>query len=494
MRKALAFAAVATLACSNGRTASTSPEVAAAAEPKPAPSFWGPAPSLAKRIEVFEAVADDLEATYVFEAANFNWETTRPLLRARIESVETFAEFARVFSDLSRGLGDNHNSFVTTRVCKTPLTKRPPFLRGFMGSMGDRPSTLGFCGTALDDDSVLVYRVHEENAAALKPGDRIVGFDGKGLRPLLTEALATLPYCGSTAGSGKSDDLLMITSMAYNPHLYRKMDVVRGGKKEIESIETERLLATKLPMLACNEQLATAIPFPWASPADAMKRSPVSSGILPGTNIGYIYVYGWVGDVKDSFLAAVTSLQGTGGLIIDTRLNIGGNMFASYPTLRLLFKEDITDRKHVAVRAVPPNRELRILSEPYAVKVDSTTFYDHPIALLTGPLAGSSGDGVTYLLAAHPRARRFGRPTNGSGCYSGRGTSHRLGLTGGLLKVRRTPCISLDRDKKPINGSAVEPEISVWLTPEDVTAGRDTVVQTALEWIAKENATPAGRP
>ena len=72
--------------------------------------------------------------------------------------------------------------------------------------------------------------------AGLEPGDRIVGFDGKGLRPLLEEALATLPYCGSTAGSPKSDDLLMITSMAYNPHLYEKMDVVRGATGEARSI------------------------------------------------------------------------------------------------------------------------------------------------------------------------------------------------------------------------------------------------------------------
>lgn len=495
MKGLIAIASLGFLACSKDRpvaTAETIPAIAPEVVAESESSFWGPAPPLAKRLEVFDAIANDLEAIYLFEAAELDWETTRPLLRARVESAASFSDFYRVFTDLSRGLRDSHNAFVSKRVCQTPISERPPLLRGFMKALGS-PQSLGFCGTALDDDSVLVYRADEKNPASLKPGDRIVGFDGKGLRPLLQEALSTLPYCGATAGNRKSDDLLMIAAMAYNPHLYQTMDVVRHGQTKVEAIETDTIVKTDLPKLGCNEQLATAIPFPWKSAIDSMTRSPVSSGILPGTNIGYLYVYGWIGDVETAFLEALKSLQKTNGLIIDTRLNIGGNSFASYPGLRFLFKEDITDRLHIARRPEPTGKDETPKTAPRNIKVDPATHYDHPIAILTGPLAGSSADGVTYLLAAHPRARRFGRPTNGSPCFAPNGTSHSLGPKMGALLVRRTPCTTLDENKKPLSGSALEPEVSVWLTPDDAESGRDTVVQTALTWISKENATKANK-
>lgn len=493
MERTLAIVVMVLFACSSSSQApAEKADDEVVPEPPPPPPFWGPAPPLAKRLEVFDAIADDLDANYVFDGASLDWKATRPRLRARVEGAETFSELYRVFTDLSRGLRDSHNAFVSTKVCATPLSKRPPLLRGFTGGQGPGPSTSGFCGTALDDDSVLVYRVDEDNPAGLVPGDRIVGFDGKGLRPLLREAIATLPYCGSTAGHSKSDDLLMITSMAYNPHLYQTMDMVRGATGEARSIPTEGLLDVELPALVCNEQIATAIPFPWSTREDARTRSPVSSGVLPGTNIGYIYVYGWIGDVKDAFAAAVTELQGTSALIVDTRMNIGGNLFASYPALRILFNQDITDRLHIATRADSPDGSVRLISDPYNIQVDPATYYDHPIAILTGPLAGSSGDSVTYLLAAHPRARRFGRPTNGSTCNAGRGTTYPLGADMGELVVKRSPCTTVDRAKNPLSVSAVEPDVSVWLTADDVIAGRDTVVEAALAWIAEQNAAAAG--
>lgn len=490
---------IALLACSSRSpsrtgTAEVATDDALVAEaPKPSepePSFWGPAPNLEKRLEVFEAVIADIDATYVFAATDIDWPSLQESLRSRVEGAAAYGEYFRIFTDLSRALGDAHNTFHSARVCNASLKKRPPFLRGFTRASRDGPSTLGFCGTAIDDDSVLVYRVHEKNGADLKPGDRIVGFDGKGLRPLLSEALATLPYCGATAGNAKADDLLMITSMAYNPHLYQSMDVIRGQQDKVESVATSLLLEEATPALICSEQLAIGVPFPWKSMDDVTTQSPVSAGVLPGTNIGYIYIYGWTGDVETALLEAIRSLRKTRGLIIDTRLNIGGNMFASYPTLRFLFAEDFTARSQIALRADPKTQELNLV-DPAVIKVDSKTHYNHPIAILTGPLAGSSGDGATHLLASHPRARRFGRPTNGSPCFSGIGKTHGLGFFLGSLRVTTTPCTGLDDKKRPLSESAVAPEVSVWLTTEDVIAGRDTVVDKARAWIAEENARAA---
>ncbi len=157
------------------------------------------------------------------------------------------------------------------------------------------------------------------------------------------------------------------------------------------------------------------------------------------------------------------------------------------PSVRVLFGKDIVGHAQTVLRADPKNQDLKVVSLP-SIEVDPATHYDHPIAILTGPMSASSGDGVTHLLASHPRARRFGRPTNGSPCFSGGGKTHDLGLFRGSIRVTTTPCTVLDSEKRPLAESAVEPEESVWLTGRDVVAGRDTVVHAALGWIAEENA------
>jgi len=45
---------------------------------------------------------------------------------------------------------------------------------------------------------------------------------------------------------------------------------------------------------------------------------------------------------------------------------------------------------------------------------DRETYYDHPIAILTGPGAWSNGDWESLRSGFHPRARVFGKPSNGA--------------------------------------------------------------------------------
>ena len=46
----------------------------------------------------------------------------------------------------------------------------------------------------------------------------------------------------------------------------------------------------------------------------------------------------------------------------------------------------------------------------------------------------------------------------------------------------------MDENDDPLQAWQHDPDVSVWLTPDDVAAGIDTVVAAAREWIEEENA------
>jgi hypothetical protein len=55
-----------------------------------------------------------------------------------------------------------------------------------------------------------------------------------------------------------------------------------------------------------------------------------------------------------------------------------------------------------------------VIEGSYTFDGSPDSYYDRPIAVLTGPKSLSAGDIFPYLLKHHPRVRRFGRPTNGA--------------------------------------------------------------------------------
>jgi hypothetical protein len=50
-----------------------------------------------------------------------------------------------------------------------------------------------------------------------------------------------------------------------------------------------------------------------------------------------------------------------------------------------------------------------------------------------------------------------------------------------------TGSVHLDSEDQVMLRSEQTPETEVWFTQDDVAAGRDTVVEAALAWIAEEN-------
>jgi hypothetical protein len=266
-----------------------------------------------------------------------------------------------------------------------------------------------------------------------------------------------------------------------NWHLFDSLDVVKYTTGDTLKISVDPLIGQNM-QLWCTEQIEIpGVPMP-----DWYTGERVTYGIIDGTQIGYIYVFEWwtVGNVEQQFYMAVNSLMNdyeTDGLIIDFRGTFGGWDHYANPGLKLLFntREPLYEN---LIRCSPSNH-LSLCSQWIAygnnVYGCPQSYYDKPIAVLTGPHAISGADFNSFAISLHPMTRFFGKPTNGAF-----NTPYSLNLGSGwhsrYAELNTCPAgnpdIPLTRYEIPIYDST-------WLTPSDVAQGYDTVVEAAKTWI-----------
>jgi hypothetical protein len=390
---------------------------------------------------------------------------------------------------LALALRESHTRIVDPLVNAQTLPRAGVPLM-FSGGGGAATRRFGACLTLLPDDSLLVYRAVPGHPLGLVPGDRILGYDGRPWRELYGELLeAELPLTGGYASSPVGFDHSFMVAAGQNWHLFDSMDVVKHGSGETLHLPTAPLDAGFDPLF-CSEQLDV----PGVPPPAFILTDLVRWGVVENTRIGYIYVFAWDEDAEFEFWHAVKSLtidRPTAGLIIDFRTNFGGNMFMSNSGLNLLFR-DPTPTIAFAERGDPADHLSMVQSPtglPGAYVINSVPdpdFYDRPIAVLTGPGAVSSGDQVALRMTFHPTARTFGKTT--AAAFNGPSVVAlpNLGWVAAFASAdafRLTdPTNFLTHDEFPV-------DFPVWLTPEDVAAGKDTVVEKALRWI--QNRAPS---
>jgi hypothetical protein len=179
----------------------------------------------------------------------------------------------------------------------------------------------------------------------------------------------------------------------------------------------------------------------------------------------------------------------TGGLIFDFRTNYGGNMFLSYPALSLLFSQqtftiDFAGRCNLVDHfAMCPLGN----SSVYAINGTATADYERKIAVLVGPGALSSGDQVAHLFSFHPRARFFGKST--ATAFNSPNTVP-LPISGWSSRYAAFDAYRLTDPTNYLTHDELHVDEAVWLTPDDVALGKDSVVEAALHWILNPTVRP----
>ena len=124
----------------------------------------------------------------------------------------------------------------------------------------------------------------------------------------------------------------------------------------------------------------------------------------------------------------------------------------------------------------------------FTIPGNPDTYYDRPIAALTGPGAVSNGDWESLRMGFHPMVRTFGKPSNGAF------TPSDSGAVGSDYWI--TASIGsgyLVDGHRYLAHKGVPVDVGVWLTPNDAARGVDSVVEAAISWIQGAARRPAVR-
>jgi C-terminal processing protease CtpA/Prc len=175
-----------------------------------------------------------------------------------------------------------------------------------------------------------------------------------------------------------------------------------------------------------------------------------------GDGVGYVFVRRIKGDLPESLDKALAALGDIRSLVIDVRGNSGGG-FDAARAIRNFAADDPEE----------PQRPR----------------FKGPIALLIDDRCISAGEGWASWFIATRRAKLFGSATAGA---SSRNVNYTL--TNGLYSVVvpvKAYTGSLDR---PIECRGLEPDVPVRCNAKDLAAGKDTVLETAKQYLLEVSA------
>jgi hypothetical protein len=455
-------------------------------------STWGEGRPTAEKLMLFDTFWSAVDREFPsFGGLAVDWDELRARYRAEVAAGVSKGRFAAILSRLSLALMEAHTSAVDRVVFwRTETSPGVPLL--VVGGWG-QANELGACLTALPDRTALVYDAPADHPFGLRPGDVVLGFDGRPWHELWPEMLELgLPVTGIWGSCPESYEHAWVMAAGANWHLFDTIDIRRHASGEVDHLPTS-LMVDYRHQPWCTEQLPVGgVPMP-----DFAHAEVASWGVVEGTRVAYVYVWGWGWEAEQEFhdaIAGAMAEPGIVGLIVDFRFNLGGNMHLSNAGLALLFDRVVPTIDWLT--RCDPDDHLALCNEgiwpSYVIPGDPATVWDRPIAVLVGPGAVSSGDQVALRMAFHPEARLFGRSTNAAFTAAA--------LTFSDTEWQATHAVAdahlLSDPGVGLTHRPLAVDVPVWLTPDDVAAGRDTVVLEALRWIREAAGgprRPAGR-
>jgi carboxyl-terminal processing protease len=229
-------------------------------------------------------------------------------------------------------------------------------------------------------------------------------------------------------------------------------------------------LSSEVPVRVLDEKnrertvtLARTVPLKKRNIARAEVRS---SRIRPG--IGYLWFDSWAIDLPAKLEPVLAELRDTDGLVLDLRQNRGG----TNPGVDRLAKFLMADAGLLAV-TTPRGEERR----EWRHEGSGESAYRGKVAILADALTGSASEVFAAAMQEKGRAVIVGRTSFGGVLNS---TQQPL-PTGGVLQYPHSDMTTPKGGR--VEGRGVIPDILVDLKRADLLAGRDTVLERAIEAI-----------
>lgn len=450
-------------------------------------SVWGNGLPTSQKIKIFDTALDTLNAKYgAFQNLEVNIDSLRDLYRPEIKNGVSRGRFAAIMNYLSFAFKECH-----TTIFDIPVnwgTQITPGIPLFVIGPWYNNERFGASLTPLPDSSLLVYRSLPNHNLGLVAGDIILGYDGILWKDLYKELLdAQLPISLNWVwgSNDKSITHCILSSAGLNWHLFDTIDIVKYETGDTLHLPTS-LLNNQTGTVWGNEQLDV----PGVNWPNIFQDDYVSWGIVDGTQIGYIYVTAWTFDsrlgISQQFYDAIDSLMHhneTIGMIFDFRLNYGGGGTSNHG-FSLLFNSTFNTLSFDE-RCGDPNDHFGMCQHPFLnrslfrINGNRNSYYDKPMAVLTGPGTVSAGDVESVRLKFHPMAEFFGKSS--SGAYSSASYPD-LGNPDWFFYLS-TGNAYYTSNHQYLAHTELDMYEEVWLTQQGVVTGKDDVVEAAMEWI-----------
>ena len=194
--------------------------------------------------------------------------------------------------------------------------------------------------------------------------------------------------------------------------------------------------------------------------------------------VGYIRYASFLNILdEDQLDRLIDGYRDAKGIIIDVRDNGGGSLVNAEIIAQRLAQRDNEEEKitvgYVRYKEGPDHDDF---TRTFPMVLPKHTSFDKPVVVLTNRSVYSAANAFASYMASLPNVTLVGDVTGGGGGapYSGE-------LLNGW-KFRFSANQLMDLEQVPIE-NGVQPDIKVDITPEDKAAGRDTILETALELL-----------
>jgi carboxyl-terminal processing protease len=193
-----------------------------------------------------------------------------------------------------------------------------------------------------------------------------------------------------------------------------------------------------------------------------------------GQHAGLIRFNYWMTSIGERFERAIDQFRQDAGLIIDLRGNPGGLAFMVGGISGHL----IAEQKLLGTMRTRDST-LNFQVNPRLVTTDArqVTPFAGPVAILVDELTGSTSEVFAGSLQSLGRARIFGRATMGQALPA---LTRQL-PNGDVLMYAIGDFVTATG--KSLEGAGVIPDVTVLLSAQSLSAGRDDVLDSAVRWI-----------
>jgi C-terminal peptidase prc len=375
------------------------------------------------RQETFRLVWETVRDKY-FDATlgGVDWDAVRTRYEPEVAKAATIKDLHDVLNRMVHELPASHLNVLGHGFTQTvePDAMYPDYIQLRAGAEG-----------------ILVFSVPEESPvwrAGVRPGFRVIGIDD-----------ATFPD-EAAIRAAPARPLSQATRLLSGPP---------GSEVRVRVLDAENRERTVT--------LARAVPLKKRNLARAEVRS---SRIRP--RIGYLWFDAWAIDLPAKLEPVLADLRDTDGLVLDLRQNRGG----TNPGVDRLAKFLLAEGGLLAA-TTPRQGERR----EWRYQGSGDDAYRGKLAIIVDEGSGSASEVITAAMQELGRAVVVGRPSAG-------GVLNRPQQplpTGGVLQYPHSDMTTPKGNR--IEGRGVVPDIPVELRRAGLLAGRDTVLERAVEAV-----------